>query len=294
MKTLFVLLIFILSFSELFSQGKVYLVLGSDTGIWSGASTSSLHCYYNQDLYTDPASNTYAVMDQTFREKITGSDGKPLKLTWWMHGGNMFRYARNNNVPYSNTIALNLMKTYHGEAIETYGDELTLHYHTWDWTDYDGDGIYYWNQTPTFSACREDFDWTLAQYLLEENVFPVSFRSGWHYMDNDWQNYLDELLPFSLHNDYPNKHIDTVEPLDNLYDWSRCSPYFVPFHPSPQDYQAVGETKGWNVRSIYMKSVTPEILAQIFQRARDGIRSGCLYMVTFTRSRFSGTDSNGS
>ena len=270
MKAINVLIIFLLIFTKVIAQGKVYLVLGSDTGIWSGASTSTLHCYYHQDLYTDPAANTYAVMDQTFRESIRGSDNLPIKLTWWMHGGNMFRHARNNNVPYSNTIALHLMKAYHQDAIESYGDEVTLHYHTWNWTDYDGDGIYYWNQTPTFNECREDFDWTLAQYLLEEGIFPVSFRSGWHYMDNDWQNYLDELLPFSLHNDYPKKHIDTVEPLDNLYDWSRCSPYFEPFHPSHEDYQLAGDARGWNVRSIYMKQLTTEILAQIFQRARDG------------------------
>ena len=267
--SIFVLLLFLCS-PVVFAQGKVYLVLGSDTGIWSGASTSTLHCYYNHDLYSDPSGNTYAVMDQTFREKIAGSDGKPLKLTWWMHGGNMFRYARNNNVPYSNTIALHLMKKYHADAISSFGDELTLHYHTWDWTDYDMDGIFYWNQTPDFNDCREDFDWTLAQYLLEEEVFPVSFRSGWHYMDNNWQNYIDELLPFSLHNDYPNKHIDTVEPLDNLYDWSRCSPFFEPFHPSLEDYQVAGEANGWNVRSIYTMRATPELLTEVFQRARDG------------------------
>lgn len=269
--TLSFFILTLLNFSTVLSQGKVYLVIGSDTGIWDGANVANRHNFYNQSLYSDPTRNTALVMDAAYRNSIIDSYGQPIRLTWWMHGGNMFHDAANNNFPLNNTMALYLMKKYHGQAIQTYGDELTLHYHTWAWTDYDRDGIFYWNQTYTFEECREDFDVTLAQYLLEENIFPVSFRSGWHYMDNGWQQHLDKLLPFSLHNDYPSQRTDTTEPLDNTFDWSLAPEEFVPYRPSPQNYQLPGAGRGWNVRSRYLKSVTQTMMDHIFEQASRGV-----------------------
>jgi len=112
--------------------------------------------------------------------------------------------------------------------------------------DYDGDGKYWWNQAQTFEECRSDFEFTLAQQLIEENVFPVSFRSGWHFMDNAWQQRLDEILPFSMHNAYPQRKLTGSEPLANIIDWSRAPTSWVPYHPDPQDYQVPGPGHGWN------------------------------------------------
>jgi hypothetical protein len=256
---------------QCFPQGTVYLVLGSDTAIWEGMNTSRYNNYYNLGLYTDPARNAYKVMDPAFRNQIVDSYGTPVKLTWWMMAGNIFRYATNRNVPVPNIMTLHLMKRFHLESIEEFGDELSLHYHTFDWFDYSGDGKFWWNQTETFMQLKEDWDVTLAQFLLEENIFPVSFRSGWHYMDNGWQQVLDELLPYSMHNDWPAKRKDTTEPLDNTYDWSRAPSEFIPFRPSPDDYQVPGDGKGWNVRSLFFGRVTQELMDGIFEKANNGI-----------------------
>jgi hypothetical protein len=258
-----------LSFN-LYSQGKVYLVLGSDTAIWDGMDVSKYHCYYNLDLFTSASSNTSVVMSESFRDQLVDSYGNKLKMTWWMIGGNMFRYATNNNVPIGNTMALYLMKKYYGDKIDKWDDELSLHYHTFYWSDYDGDGKFWWNQAKSFADMKEDFDLTLAQFLLEENVYPISFRSGWHYMDNIWQNYLNKLLPYSLHNDWPAVHQDLEEPIDNDYDWSQASSEFIPFHPSPDNYQLPGNSKGWNVRSKYMGSTTQQFFNDIFSKANLG------------------------
>ena len=260
----------IVSIILIYPQAKVYLVLGSDTAIWDGMNTGRYHCTYNLDLFTAPSSNTAVVMSEAFRTPLMDSYGNTLKLTWWMMAGNIFRYATNNDIPVPNTMTLYLMKKYFGEKIQQYGDELSLHYHTFWWTDYDGDGKYWWNQAHTFLETKEDFDYTLAQYLLEENVFPVSFRSGWHYMDNDWQNYLNKLLPYSLHDDYPNVRMTTVEPIGNVYDWSQSSSEFVPFNPAPENYQLQGNSKGWNVRSKYMGNVTEQLVNDIFSKANQG------------------------
>ncbi|MDZ7412095.1 MAG: T9SS type A sorting domain-containing protein [candidate division KSB1 bacterium] len=252
--------------------GTVYLVLGSDTAIWDGMDDGRYDCLYDLSLYTEPARNAYQVMAPAFRQRFVDSYGQPLKMTWWMMAGNIFRYARNTNVPVPNVMTMYLMKKYHGDNVVANGDELSLHYHTFFWSDYDGDGRWWWNQAHTFQECRDDFDVTLAQLLLEEGVFPVSFRSGWHYMDNDWQRYLNRLLPFSMHNDYPARGVDTAEPLDNVIDWSRAPSQWVPYHPSEDDYQVPGDGRGWNVRSAHFSTtVARGYLDQIFAEADKGI-----------------------
>ena len=264
--------------SEGNGAAEILIVFGSDTSIWDGMGTATFHDNYNLQLFVDPTYNAYKVMDTTWRSKIKDSYGTNVKFTWWMMAGQIFRHAVNVNVPIANTMGIYLMKMHHGNAIKKFGDELSLHYHTFFWSDYDQDGKFYWNQAKTFNECRDDFDFTLAQYLLEENTFPVSFRSGWHFMDNGWQNYLDEILPYSMHNDYPAKRYVTNEPIDNVYDWSKCSPYFVPFHPSKTDYQLPGSCKGWNLRSKHIGSIDNTLMTSMFTAANSGkTQVACLW-----------------
>lgn len=273
-----VLFVALASISLLRGQGKVYLVLGSDTAIWDAMNVDRFNDTYSDALFTDPTYNAYKVMDQSFRNQLFDSYGQTVKFTWWMMGGNIFRYATNRNVPLPNVMTLYLMKQYHGEAIKKFGDEITMHYHTFVWTDYDGDGIFWWNQAHRFSESRDDFDVTLAQYLLEENTFPISFRSGWHYMDNDWQGYLDTLLPFSMDDDWPNVRTTTIEPIDNVYDWSKSSREWVPFHPSAENYQLPGSLKGWNLRSTHIANIDSSAMVAIFAKANAGVdQVACLW-----------------
>jgi hypothetical protein len=268
------------------SQGVVYLVIGSDTGIWEGLDVSHYQCTYLPGLYSDPTRNAARVMDPAFRSGLVDSYGTPMKLTWWIMAGNVFRYATNTNVPYPNTLTFYLMMKYHGPAIRQWGDEVTLHYHSWVWTDYDGDGKWWWNQAKTFEETADDFNETLAEILLNEEMFPVSFRSGWHAMDNSWQHRLDQVLPYSLHNDYPAKRTQTAEPIDNVFDWSRAPSTWIPFHPSPADYQVPGSGPGWNVRSKYMASADSAFMAKIFAEAAKGDRSGGLPLGASSGNRF--------
>jgi len=265
-------LVLLISVTSVFSAaGKVYLVIASDTAIWDGMSTSEFNCTYNASLYTNPDMNAYKVMNTAFREQFKDSYGQPIKMTWYMMGGNIFRYATNRNFPVPNTMTLYLMKKYHGEAVQQTGDELSIHYHTFAWTDYDNDGKWYWNQALDFNECRDDFDFTLCQYLLEEETFPVSFRSGWHYMDNHWQHYLNEIMPYSLHNDYPSDRIDTVEPLDNTSHWAQASSKWTAYRPSDENYQLPGNGAGFIVRSRHFNSFKANgLLDQIFAEADTG------------------------
>ena len=264
------IIILLLGASQL-ESATVYLVLGSDTAIWDGMGVNRYHNTYNQALYTDPSMNAYEVMDPAFRAQFVDSYGQPMKMTWWMMAGNIFRYATNRNFPVPNIMTMYLMKKYHGENVIINGDELSLHYHTFFWSDYDQDGQYFWNQSLTFGESRDDFDVTLTQFLLEENVFPVSFRSGWHFMDNEWQHYLNQILPYSMHNAWPANHIDEEEPLDNSYNWSESPSVFVPFRPALDNYMVDGDGPGWNVRSVSFGQVAGStIMNSIFEAASNG------------------------
>jgi hypothetical protein len=258
--------------SQAISAGKVYLVIGSDTAIWSGMNTARYNNTYEQSLYTDPLRNAFTVMDPDFRNDLQDSYGQPMKMTWWMMAGNIFRYATNTNFPVPNIMTLYLMKKYHGDNVLANGDELSLHYHTFYWSDYDHDGIYYWNQSKTFLESFDDFKVTLAQFLIEEQTFPVSFRSGWHYMDDDWQNYLDDrVLPYSMHNDYPARRTEDPEPIDNIFDWSQAPRQFVPYHPARDNYQIPGDGPGWQVRSAsFQKTRAYDLMDTVFAAAQKG------------------------
>ncbi len=261
------------------SENKIQLVLGSDTAIWNGMSTGRYNCTYNPALYTDSGENAYETMSNGFRSQLVDSYGTPMKLTWWMMCGNIFRYATNTDCPIANIMTMYHMKEQYLDQIEKWGDELTLHYHTFKWSDYNNDGIWYWNQAETFNECREDFDFTLCQLLLEEENFFVSFRSGWHYMDNEWQAYLNELMPFSMHNAYGSFKNDPEEPTNNNIDWRLAPREWVPYQPCEENYQLPGGKGGWNLRSQHIANVKwTATLDTIFSRAARGERQvACLW-----------------
>jgi hypothetical protein len=264
------------------APANVYFVLGADTAIWNDGATVDVlspQPYYSPGLFTDPKGPAYQVINEAFRRPLRDSFGHPLKLTWWLMAGNIFRYAANGNVPIANTMNLYLMKRHHGAVIQQLGDELSLHYHTFIWSDYTGGGTFFWNQARRFEDCRDDFEFTLAQCLLDEEVFPVSFRSGWHYMDNDWQQYLDQIVPFSMHNNWPvYKPWVPVQPINNVQDWSLAPSDFVPFHPSLTNYQVPGDGRGYNVRSVKMQNLSQAHINQIFEQAAGGTdQVACLW-----------------
>jgi hypothetical protein len=254
------------------TPGEIQFVFGSDTST-SGFDLDDPSTRYNAggyDLYAAPTGNAARVMEDAFRDRNRDFFGDPVRLTWWMQAGSLYGTAENTNVPLGSTMSPYRMRKYQGDAISRHGDEFTFHYHTWVWSDYDGDGRWYWNQALSFDETREDFDLTMARMLLEEDTFPVSFRSGWHFMDDAWQARLDGLVPFSMHNDWPHVRNDVVEPTDNIYDWSRSPSDFVPFHPATDDYQVPGDGRSWNVRSIYFSRATDALLRQVFDSARAG------------------------
>jgi hypothetical protein len=230
-------------------------------------------------LYTDPDRYAYGVMDSTFRHSMRDSYGTPMKMTWWMMAGNVFQLSKNCNIPIRNSITLYLMKKYHLDALNSYDDQLTLHYHNYYWSDTNGDGIFYYNQGLDFRTNQADYEECLSKYLIEDDVFPISFRSGWHYMDNYWQAYQERFIPFDMSNAYPSHGGDYEEPTNNIIDWSESPSAFVPYHPNADNYQIEGDLKQWRLRSIMfgVNNYVPSQLEIMFQEAANGHDQMCCF-----------------
>ena len=255
------------------APGTIYFSVGSDTAVWNWPGGVNIYVHTNHfstSLYDDPAGRAYQAMRPEFRARFKDSFGTPIKLTWWMLVGSVYGVTDNQDVPIPNLMPLYLMQKYHGEALRAAGDELTLHYHNFLWSDYAGAGTYYWNQAKTFHEQRADFDKAVAQSLIEEEVFTVTFRSGWHYMDNEWQNYANQLWPYNMDNDSPLKSGPLVQPFFNVLDWSQAPTNFVPFHPATTNYQVPGDGIGWNVHSVKMPNVGQPLIDSIFAAAETG------------------------
>ncbi|MFO1458544.1 MAG: hypothetical protein U1G08_03980 [Verrucomicrobiota bacterium] len=255
------------------SPGTIYFVLGSDTALWNAAGGINIAVHTNHfstALYTDPAGRAAQAMDPAWRSRFTDSFGTPLKLTWWMLVGSVYGSSENTDAPVPNLLPLHLMRAFHGDAARRLGDEITLHYHTFLWSDYAGAGTYFWNQAKTFRECRGDFDRAITQSLVEEDTYTVTFRSGWHYMDNEWQDYINELWPYNMDNDSPHVGNPPRQPFFNILDWSKAPTNFIPFHPATTNYQVPGDGTGWNVRSVKTPNVTQALVDGIFADAAAG------------------------
>ena len=249
------------------SPARVYVQVCSDSSTGSILTLQHYHDFPNPDTtYSSPTGEMAEVMADSYRYGHSDSLGNPLKMTWYMQTGSLYACGTNCGP----LLPLDLIMDYHAQNVERWGDELAFHYHTWIWNNPDGDSIWRWNQAPDFTYCEYDFEQTLAHMLLDRSFFASSFRSGWHYMDNYWGRYLDDLFPYRFENDHPNVNVDTTEPLDNNYDWSRSPAEWVPYHPDPNDYQRPGSLRGWDSRSIYMPYLTQSVVNDAFAQAQAG------------------------
>lgn len=256
--------------AALSNPAKVYLVLCSDTGTWDGLDVNRAKNYLQFGVYSSPSGNAAKVINLDFRNRIRDSNNRPLVFTWFMLDGSMAATNTNPEVRYPWISNLEMIQKYHGENLKSLGDELSFHYHTWIWNDPDQNGVFHWNQASQFSEYRENFVETLGHIVIEGKLLPTSFRSGWHYMDNQWEALIDGIIPYRFENTSPARAVDTVEPLDNNYDWSRASLEWVPYHPDATDYQSKGNLKGWETRCLYMKQVTIERMQDVFSKAFRG------------------------
>ena len=271
-KTLTIIMLLCSLFLFAQEKGTVYIVPATDCSFnpYGGLQVYDGR-FWQSKLYSDQSSSIFTVMDTAYRNNFRDSFGSPVKFTWYLMGGNVFDLSDNCNVPVRSNNAVYLFQKYHLEKAELQDDQVSIHYHNYLWFDSDGDGNPYWNQGMDFNLSEDDYEQTLCKYLVENDVFPVSFRAGWHYMDNAWQAYEERFVPFDYSNNYPFKGGDTHEP-SWFVDWSESPSAFEPYHPNADNYQIEGDLKQWRIRSVQFQdqALTLEYLTTMFQEASNG------------------------
>jgi len=221
--------------------GNVYVVLSSDTSIWQTVGGLNYTPVYRFDVFSDPNAVLGHVFDEDFRRAHTDSAGKPVCVSWFMLGGAYFHTGINSNA----ITTTHLMRRFWEPGIQRWGDEVAYHFHHYAWTGTE------WVMADTFAERAWDFEWTFSQMLAEEGIYPVSFRSGWNYMDTPYQNALEPWIPFRY---------------EGAAGMTDCTPY----HPSFEDYRLPGAMKGWEARHFYTKSFRLAVAEPIFAKAAQG------------------------
>lgn len=237
-----------LTISQAVSAATVYVVLASDTSIWSTTSGQSVEgtdmdspvVELDTAVFSNPNGVYRDVFDDAFRLAHADSRGHPFVVTWFMHGGGWFQTATNLDTVGATTL---IRHHWQGE-LDRWGDQIAYHFHHFKWDRH-------WMMADTWEDALWDFEWTLSQMILDHGILPVSYRSGWNYMDNPYQQTLERWIPFRMEGG----------------SWMTRD---VPYHPSFADYRLPGTMLGWEVRHRYMKDVTLAVANQIFGWAAAG------------------------
>lgn len=220
--------------------GDVYIVLSSDTSVWHGTPGLSPGSELSWDVFASRTGVLSRVFDGAFRHRNVDSLGRPFKVSWFMMGGAWFLTATNSTA----ISALYHIRDNWGDDIEAWGDGLDYHFHHYAWEDET------WSMAPTFSETIWEYEWVMSEMMIDEDVFVTAFRSGWNYMDDVYQQYLERWLPFRMEGRQAN---------------------WTPYHPSFEDWQTPGTMKGWEARHIYTKSLAPSHVEQAFSAALGGV-----------------------
>lgn len=241
------------------STGTVFIAHTFDTE----ASNGNMDVYQQNFSLKDyaPGSMMDRVMNEPtyVRTWYKDSFGQGPKYTWFLLAQNSYCKSVQNDCAMIHEV----MKQKYSEQIAKWGDELALHYHTADWSDQNGDGVYYWNQllslngTPNFHGTDIQSAERIWSYLLlEKQFFTSMFRSGWAWEDNDFSNWLDDVAIFDYSNLSPLANTKVLADRNgNIFDWRRAPQSWTPYQPSYTDYQVPGDQKRWQFRIMTSGSI---------------------------------------
>lgn len=234
-------------------KGIVYVAHTVDTEARSSGNQTDLERTLDfQDF--EPGGLIDKVTDPNgwYRTTYKDSFGNPPKYSWFLLADEVYCHSDKQTC----TPVHDAMKPF-ADRIAAEGDLLAYHYHHLGWTTNPGDGLSYWNQLMTMNGQQTehgtDFqvaDRALAAIIINQQTYPSFFRSGWAWENTDFSNWLENVLPFDSSNLSPNynTNIATQGVIANVYDWSRATQSWNPYHPSATDYQVPGELKRWQFR----------------------------------------------
>jgi len=214
----------------------IYIVLGIDTETGYSSQWPTMTVPYHAT--GEPSeSSILPSLDSTWRATTEDSLGDGVKITWYLLSDEMDCQSTSGN-------CLKMYDAFmaHEDQVNAIGDELAWHYHNRGWVlvenqPYDGLWSHLFTFDGTFYTEGTDVEFAekmLNQMIIEKNYFPENFRSGWTWEDNDYSNWLENILLY----DYSN-----LAPLvSGDLDWSRAPiwPETMSYNPSTLDYQTPG------------------------------------------------------
>lgn len=236
------------------SDPTVYVMVGVDTEPLKLGNTE-----FSEDLdFSNFAKGgfTGAAMDSSFRYRFADSYGDPLKLTWFVMTSEQICNSKNSECD----AVYDALSNGYRREIEIYGDEIQLHYHNVEWSDRDGNHVFYWNQRQYFE--RDDMEKMINYLLVEKQFFGSAFRAGWTWENSEMSLFLEEVVPFDYSSNAPLvKHDFFHDPVAGVFDWSRAPTGWGYYHPSRDDYQVPGAMR---------RLVFPCLSYTMFNRSIDG------------------------
>jgi uncharacterized repeat protein (TIGR01451 family) len=223
-----------------FSSGD-YVTIAEDLALSSGQS----YWWYADRQSSGDNDNQFAVyrgiagggsttisriMEEDFRNSHVDSFGDPFKMTWFMEMDNYINQGQyQDGTPFDYLTLYNEMLDNWGSEVESWGDEMAYHHHFAHWNGSS------WVHTTDLTG----YDWhneALDYMILDANYFPVTFRSGWLWTNDDLQAWIEDWMPIDYSNLPGNQYW-----LDSPNSW-------FPYQPSSSDYQTPGDMNHWIAR----------------------------------------------
>lgn len=260
-------------------KGIVYLVHAIDTEAKPISFSSSTPTLTTGDF--QPGGEVDKMMQDDFRNKFVDSFGGKIKISWFLQTQELFCHTN----PANCTVVNDLMKPY-ASQIASRGDSIDWHSHFDDYASHTYPKPW-WDQITTFNGTqythgtdKQIFEGTLSQLILQQQTFPSIYKAGWAWENTDLSNWLENVMPFDFSNISPVKNVNAFDPYENIYDWSRASQDWLPYHPSVTDYQVAGTMKRDIFRCI--PTSASSLVHYAFQRASTtGMSAACFTTHSF-------------
>ncbi len=261
------------------SKGIVYIVLAVDTEPLHVSGTGKRLELDLSNFLPDTSKIVARVMSPEWRADFTDSFSGHPKFTWFVLTSEQICHA-------ADCLAIfDAMQNFRNDVRQA-DDEIGWHYHHTDWQECVSAGKTdsSWIQLVSFDGTTyadgadvELCENVMNQLIADRGFFPVSFRAGWIWENNEFSRWLENVIPFDLSSSPPLKTLsnDSTRCRANESDWSRAPITLVPYHPDSADYQSRGNMKRLVSRSLIKNLTVNEfrVLSALADSGYDAILS---------------------
>lgn len=210
------------------------------------------------------------IMDDKFRKRIPDSNGNGWVFNWFCldHVGFKGKNPRRRDAGYGNIYEHYYSVLKANNSLDK--DLLQFHYHPLPFNGhFNYCGTAYVNSNNIFEI--------LAHRIIDNEMFPASYRAGMEAERPDSHWFLEQWIPFDYSNDSYIKANEDRQPdlRDGRYgDWRHASMKWKPYHPSHDDYQSEGNCHRMLTRCISLDSRVAKLeledVRDAFKQAMDG------------------------